>query len=68
MALTQSYVHRQEFTKIVNGLTDALDFTRTIGVATPASYEKGGGRGVLGEVDFYSRYAPPPLMFYRLLV
>ncbi|TFL00439.1 DAHP synthetase [Pterulicium gracile] len=47
---------KQEFTKIVNGLTDALDFTRTIGVATPASYEKGGGRGVLGEVDFYSSH------------
>jgi 3-deoxy-7-phosphoheptulonate synthase len=47
---------KDEFQKIVSGLSDALDFTRTIGASTASSYEKGGGRGVLGEVDFYSSH------------
>lgn len=42
---------------IVDGLSDALDFSQTIGVDAGAAlpYEHGGGRGTLGEVDFYTR-------------
>ncbi|KAF8176965.1 DAHP synthetase [Pholiota molesta] len=49
---------RQEFETIVEGLSDALDFSRTIGVDASASlpYEQGGGRGTLGEVDFYTSH------------
>ncbi|KAJ3508996.1 hypothetical protein NLJ89_g5452 [Agrocybe chaxingu] len=50
---------RREFETIVEGLSDALDFTRTIGAdAGPSSvaYEQGGGRGTLGEVDFYTSH------------
>jgi len=48
--------YRREFETIVEGLSDALDFSRTIGVESgSAPYEKGGGRGTLGEVDFYTR-------------
>ncbi|EKM76015.1 hypothetical protein AGABI1DRAFT_122903 [Agaricus bisporus var. burnettii JB137-S8] len=48
---------RRKFEKIVEGLSDALDFSRTIGV-DPSSipYEKGGGRGTLAEVDFYTSH------------
>lgn len=47
---------RKEFEIITEGLSDALGFTRTIGVGMEnAPYEKGGSRGVLGEVDFYTR-------------
>ena len=47
----------KEFERITEGLSDALGFTQTIGMGmenTP--YEKGGNRGVLGEVDFYTRF------------
>jgi len=47
--------YRREFETIVEGLSDALDFSRTIGFDSSASYEQGGGRGTLGEVDFYTR-------------
>lgn len=50
--------YRQEFEKIVDGLSDSLEFSRTIGIdagSSGVSYEQGGGRGTLGEVDFYSR-------------
>ncbi|KAF9444359.1 DAHP synthetase [Macrolepiota fuliginosa MF-IS2] len=48
---------RCEFETIVEGLSDALDFSRTIGVDSgSAPYEKGGGRGTLGEVDFYTSH------------
>ncbi|KAF9819448.1 hypothetical protein IEO21_02056 [Rhodonia placenta] len=48
---------REEFERINEGLSDALDFTRTIGFGSQhASYEQGGGRGVLGEVDFYTSH------------
>lgn len=47
---------RREFETIVQGLSDALDFSRTIGFDSSASYEKGGGRGTLGEVDFYTSH------------
>lgn len=51
-------LYRSEFEKITEGLSDALDFTRTIGVGSGGEsmpFERGGGRGVLGEVDFYTR-------------
>ncbi|RDB26513.1 Phospho-2-dehydro-3-deoxyheptonate aldolase [Hypsizygus marmoreus] len=49
---------RREFETIIDGLSDALDFSRTIGVdpASTASYERGGGRGTVGEVDFYTSH------------
>uniref|UniRef100_A0A8H8CQP0 Phospho-2-dehydro-3-deoxyheptonate aldolase n=1 Tax=Psilocybe cubensis TaxID=181762 RepID=A0A8H8CQP0_PSICU len=49
---------RQEFETIIDGLSDALDFSRTIGADAAASipYELGGGRGTLGEVDFYTSH------------
>lgn len=48
---------RAEFERITAGLSDALDFTSTIGAPGSASpYEAGGGKGVLGEVDFYSSH------------
>jgi 3-deoxy-7-phosphoheptulonate synthase len=53
---------RQEFEKIVEGLSDGLEFSRTIGADTGPSaipYEQGGGRGTLGEVDFYTRCVFP---------
>jgi 3-deoxy-7-phosphoheptulonate synthase len=46
---------RAEFEQITEGLSDALDFTRTIGARDSLTFEQGGGRGVLGEVDFYTR-------------
>ena len=45
---------REEFEQIVEGLADALDFSRTIGATDAPSYERGGSKGVLGEVDFYT--------------
>ena len=53
---------RKEFESITEGLADALDFARTIGFdlgRESVSYERGGGRGVHGEVDFYTRFAVP---------
>ncbi|RDX55349.1 DAHP synthetase [Lentinus brumalis] len=48
---------REEFERITGGLSDALEFTRTIGLARDGvSYEQGGGRGALGEVDFYTSH------------
>lgn len=50
------FLFRKEFEVIVEGLSDALDFSRTIGAAADsASFEHGGGRGAVGEVDFYTR-------------
>ncbi|OJA13681.1 hypothetical protein AZE42_05523 [Rhizopogon vesiculosus] len=52
---------RSEFEKITQGLSDALDFSHTIGANSGREnmpFERGGGRGVLGEVDFYTRSAP----------
>ncbi|KZS96044.1 DAHP synthetase [Sistotremastrum niveocremeum HHB9708] len=48
---------RTEFERISEGLSDALDFSRAIG-ADPgsSSFETGGGKGVLGEVDFYTSH------------
>ncbi|KAF5367746.1 hypothetical protein D9758_009886 [Tetrapyrgos nigripes] len=48
---------RREFENIVDSLSDALDFSRTIGADTSGlSYERGGGRGTLAEVDFYTSH------------
>ncbi|KAI0326723.1 DAHP synthetase [Cubamyces sp. BRFM 1775] len=48
---------REEFERITEGLSDALEFTRTIGIGKESvSYEQGGGRGALGEVDFYTSH------------
>ncbi|KAF9222783.1 DAHP synthetase [Gyrodon lividus] len=50
---------RSEFEKVTEGLSDALDFSRTIGVGSSREgvpFERGGGRGVLGEVDFYTSH------------
>ncbi|KAH7906910.1 DAHP synthetase [Hygrophoropsis aurantiaca] len=50
---------RREFETITEGLSDALDFSRTIGVDSGregVSFERGGGRGVVGEVDFYTSH------------
>ncbi|KAG6897265.1 hypothetical protein C0992_002917 [Termitomyces sp. T32_za158] len=49
---------RREFSQIIDALGDALDFSRTIGAdANTTSYERGGARNALEEVDFYTRYA-----------
>lgn len=47
---------RDEFERISESLSDALDFSRTIGAEEEGSYEGGGRRGVLGEVDFYTSH------------
>ncbi|KAJ6514361.1 DAHP synthetase [Mycena vitilis] len=47
---------RKEFEHIVDGLSDALDFSRTIGVESGPSFEQGGARGTVGEVDFYTSH------------
>ncbi|EJT98840.1 DAHP synthetase [Dacryopinax primogenitus] len=48
-----------EFENITNALSDALAFTQTVGAiggVDEGGYVQGGGRGVLGEVDFYSSH------------
>ncbi|KAF8744055.1 Class-II DAHP synthase, partial [Rhizoctonia solani] len=48
---------RDEFERISEGLSDALDFCRTVGAnEAGGGFESGGGRGVLGEVDFYTSH------------
>ncbi|EIW74618.1 DAHP synthetase [Coniophora puteana RWD-64-598 SS2] len=50
---------RSEFENIAEGLADALDFSSTIGVDSGKGnvpFERGGGKGVLGEVDFYTSH------------
>jgi len=51
---------RKEFESIVSGLSDAFDFSRTIGLDTgkesAVSYEKGGGLGAFGAVDLYTSH------------
>lgn len=43
----------------MDGLADALDFSRAIGTESgkEGPYERGGGPGVLGQVDFFTRSA-----------
>lgn len=50
-------VRREEFERITEGLADALEFSRTIGAGEGVPFEKGGPKGVHGEVDFYTRCA-----------
>ncbi|QRW00496.1 3-deoxy-7-phosphoheptulonate synthase [Ceratobasidium sp. AG-Ba] len=54
----RSQTLRDEFERISEGLSDALDFCRTVGANESATggFESGGGRGVLGEVDFYTSH------------
>ncbi|EPT00868.1 hypothetical protein FOMPIDRAFT_1036613 [Fomitopsis schrenkii] len=51
---------REEFENITEGLSDALGFASTIGLgadgADRMSYEQGGGRGVLGEVELFTSH------------
>ncbi|THH29093.1 hypothetical protein EUX98_g5094 [Antrodiella citrinella] len=47
---------REEFERITEGLTDALGFTRTIGFSNDTSYEQGGRRSPLDDVDFYTSH------------
>ncbi|KDQ51195.1 hypothetical protein JAAARDRAFT_140663 [Jaapia argillacea MUCL 33604] len=50
---------RTEFEGITEGLADALDFSKTIGANVGGNrldYGQGGGRGVLDEVELYTRY------------
>ncbi|VDC05080.1 unnamed protein product [Peniophora sp. CBMAI 1063] len=50
---------RKEYKEITAGLASALDFTRTIGLANGQDalpFERGGGRGALGEVDIYTSH------------
>lgn len=50
---------RREFEKTTQGLSDALDFSHTIGANSgreSVPFDRGGGRGVLGEVDFYTSH------------
>jgi 3-deoxy-7-phosphoheptulonate synthase len=57
----------KEFESIVDGLSDALDFSRTIGIDSNPSYEQGGGRGALRDVDFYTRFETlAPYCFHAL--
>ncbi|EJC97863.1 DAHP synthetase [Fomitiporia mediterranea MF3/22] len=59
LAHVRSPTLRKEFERIAEGLADALDFSSTIGATSgreALSFEQGGGRGVLGEVDFYTSH------------
>jgi hypothetical protein len=47
--------HRKEFENIVDNLTEALDFSKTIGAESGTAFEIGGNRSVVGEVDLYTR-------------
>ena len=53
--LTPCSTRSQEFETILDGLSDALSFSRTIGASAATPYERGGGRNTTGEVDFYIR-------------
>lgn len=50
---------KHEFEEIVTNLSDALDFSKTIGIETGSesavAYERGGGLGTFGAVDLYVR-------------
>ncbi|KAI4523238.1 DAHP synthetase [Schizophyllum commune] len=52
----QSPALRQEFENILDGLSDALEFSRTIGHDSSKSFEHGGGHDPLGEVDLYTSH------------
>lgn len=54
---------KKEFEEIVTNLSDALDFSRTIGIEmgseSAIGYERGGGLGTIGAVDLYTRSVYP---------
>jgi len=56
-AFLSKFDFRREFEVITDGLSDALEFSRTIGADPTPPFERGGGKGTFGEVDFYTRYA-----------
>lgn len=56
LAHVRSPALQEEFERIVNGLADALDFSRTIGAGEGLPFELGGPKGVQGEVDFYTSH------------
>ncbi|KAH8091805.1 DAHP synthetase [Cristinia sonorae] len=56
LAYVRSPALRAEFERITDGLTDSLGFTRTIGYGSDSSYEQGGRKGALDEVDFYTSH------------
>jgi len=58
---------RREFESIVYGLSDALDFSRTIGANSTTSYEQGGIRDTFGEVDFYTSHEGLMLAYEQAL-
>ncbi|KAF8638993.1 hypothetical protein AX17_001795 [Amanita inopinata Kibby_2008] len=58
---------RHEFEDIVENLSDALDFSRTIGVDSTLAFEQGGARGTVGEVDFYTSHEGLMLDFEQAL-
>lgn len=60
------FTYSYEFEQILDGLSDALDFSRTIGAAAVTPYERGGGRNTLGEVDFYTRCVLWSFSFVRM--
>ncbi|KAF8527428.1 DAHP synthetase [Hysterangium stoloniferum] len=47
---------KSQFERISTSLADALDFSSTVGAGDGQPYEEGGGRGILGEVDFYTSH------------
>lgn len=51
---------KKEFEEIATNLSDALDFSRTIGIETGSEsavgYERGGGLGTFGAVDLYTSH------------
>ena len=60
---------RREFEMIGDGLSDALDFSPTIGANARVAnaYERGGQTGTLGEADFYTRYVVVHAMWPDLI-
>jgi len=46
---------QQEFERIVDALTDALDFMRTVGADPSASNQGQPGSSTLQSVDYYTR-------------
>ncbi|KAH7101854.1 DAHP synthetase [Auriculariales sp. MPI-PUGE-AT-0066] len=49
----RSPVLRKEFERISESISDAMDFSKTIGVESASSYERGGVHNVLATADVY---------------
>ncbi|KZV93826.1 DAHP synthetase [Exidia glandulosa HHB12029] len=52
----RSPILRKEFERISESISDAMDFSRTIGADGGPSFELGGTHTVQGEVDFYTSH------------